>query len=88
MSAEQIAAGLTKAQREVCLSSEPGAFGRDDDGCGAELRNAGQVAAARALVRKGLGDIEDHSPYWPRFLYFNNLDGLEVRRILQETPDA
>ena len=85
--AETIARGLTKAQRGVCINSEPGAFGRADDGCGAELVNAGQVSAARALMRKGLGDIEDHSPYRPRFLYFNNSEGLAVRRHLLEGAD-
>ena len=78
----EIAAKLTGAQRKIVATSEPGGWGRDDAGYGVELRGGGQVSAARALGGKGLGCVEDHYPFWPRFLYFNNSTGLAVRAHL------
>jgi hypothetical protein len=81
--AGEIARGLTMAQRAMVLESEPGAWGRDDDGCGAEVHGAGKWAVARALEKLGLGDTEESPGSYPSGLYFNNPLGLQVRAILQ-----
>lgn len=77
----QIVAGLTKAQAAMVLESEPGAWGRDDDGTGAEVFGSGYIVA-RNLVAANLGDIEEHPGLWPPALYFNNALGLAVRTAL------
>lgn len=81
---DRIIAGLSEAGASIVLASEPGGFGRADRACGAECRTGADVSAARALKRKGLGTVEDHAPFWPRFMYFNNKRGLAVRQRLQE----
>ncbi len=82
--AEQIAAGLTEAQRALVIESEPGGWGRDDTACGAELIGAGKWAAARALSRKRLGDVVEDFGMYPPGLYFNTQLGLAVRESLRK----
>lgn len=78
---------LTEPQKTMLLASEPS--DRDpDDGAGVELLTAGDYAVARALARRGLGDVE--GPGQPKGMpgmYFNNSDGLALRRELLGLPD-
>ena len=82
--AREVAGRLTKAQRAKVLESEPGAWNRTEDATGAGLVGAGGYATGRALVRAGLGIIEEHPGMWPSALFFNNSAGLAVRAILQD----
>lgn len=71
MTAEQIAAGLTKAQREALVSCTPWDV---------------EVGAGIAIAFCAHGFLED-STIIDDGVQLTPL-GLEVRRILQETPDA
>ena len=83
--AEDIVGKLTKAQQALVLASEPGAWGREDDGLGVEISGS-KCRVARKLETMGLGTYSDGSPYGD--LYFNNALGLEVRRLLQEQANG
>lgn len=80
----RVAAGLTKAQRELAMESAPGGWGRDDTATGAEVYGAGRWSVARSLVRKRLGDIYEQPELWPPALYFHNQRGLSVAAHLRE----
>jgi hypothetical protein len=76
---------LTVRQRAMVLESEPSDLDRDT-GAGVELKTGADYAVARSLERKGLGDVE--GPGGPLCgLYFNNEDGLALRRELRGEPD-
>jgi len=84
----KIAAGLSEAQRRLVLASEPGAFGRDDTSCGAEVWTGGEHMAALALERKGVGNLCRYA-HGMCSLYFNtNTTGLAVRTYLMETQNG
>lgn len=78
---------LTEPQRKMLLGSEPS--DRDpDEGAGVELWTGADYATAKALERRGLGDVE--GPGQPKGmpgLYFNNSDGLALRRELLGLPE-
>ena len=82
--AREIAVTLTKAQRAMVLASEPGGRGQLDKACGADIIGIGAWSTARALERLGLGDVEQWPGYYPPGLYFNNSEGLAVRRALEQ----
>lgn len=80
-------ADLTEAQRKMLLASEPS--DRDpDEGAGVELWRGADYAVAKALEARGLGDVEGpgQAKGTPG-LYFNNVDGLSLRRDLLGLPD-
>jgi len=78
---------LTDAQRKMLLASDPS--DRDpDDGAGVPLWTGADYAVAKSLARRGLGDVE--GPGQPKGmpgLYFNNSDGLALRRELLGLPE-
>lgn len=79
---EQIAEGLSEAQRRLVLASEPGGFGLPDCSTGVEIRGA-QYRTAKSLNRMGVGTYTHGSPYGD--LYFNtDALGLSVRRALEK----
>lgn len=76
---------LTARQQAMVLGSEPSDLD-PDTGAGVELTTGADYAVARSLERKGLGDVE--GPGGPLSgLYFNNEDGLALRRELRGEPD-
>lgn len=78
---------LTEAQRAMLLASEP-SDRNPEDGVGVELWTGADYAVAKALERRGLGDVEGPGqPKGMSGLYFNNSDGLELRRVLLGLPD-
>ena len=79
--ADRIAAGLTKAQRDLLIASEPGGWGRADMACGVELRGPA-YSTAKALAARKLGTFTSGSVYGD--LYFNSRLGLAVRTILEQ----
>ena len=79
--AEEIAKGLTEAQRKMVLASEPGGWGRSDTAIGVPLRGL-QFRTARSLEKMRLGEYSFGSCF--EDLYFNNQLGLSVRAVLQE----
>lgn len=79
--AREIAGKLTPAMRRLVLASEPGAWGRADDGFGVELSGSA-YRTAKSLTALKLGTYTHGSPYGD--LYFNNQLGLSVRRILEQ----
>ncbi len=78
-----IVSGLTKAQRALVLESEPGAWGNPERATGAEVIGAGRFAAAQALERKGLGEVQIDANCYPYALWLNNGTGLAVRAALK-----
>lgn len=78
---EQIAAGLSEAQRRLVVASEPGGWGRDDCAIGVEIRGS-QYRTAKSLEGLGLGTYTHGSPYGD--LYFNTELGLAVRKIITQ----
>lgn len=76
---------LTDPQRAMLIASEPSDRDRDE-GAGVELRTGADYAVAKALERRQLGDVEGPGGPLPG-LYFNNVDGLALRRELLGLPD-
>jgi hypothetical protein len=71
---------FTKAQRQMLLDSEP-----DDrtgeEGCGVELCTGAHYATARALEKRGLGNVTGPGGFLPG-MYWSNADGLFERQLL------
>ena len=82
----KIAARLSEAQRMIVEASEPGGFDDPDQACGCDIKGAGQHAAAKALERKGVGEVEHYDNI--NTLYWNNALGLAVRTYLMETNNG
>ena len=81
---EQIAAGLTKAQRALVLASAPDDM-TGEEGLGIEIRGA-MYRTARSLEELGLGSYTHGSTYYD--MYWNLPFGLAVRTILENRNDA
>lgn len=71
---------LTEAQRKMLLASEP-----DDvtgkEGCGVELRTGAEYAVARALQKRGLGNINGPGGFVCG-MYWSNAEGIAERSSL------
>lgn len=71
---------LTAAQHRMLMASEP-----DDrtgeEGCGVELRTGADYATAKALKRRGLGDVTGPGGPLPG-MYWSNAAGLALRNEL------
>lgn len=80
MTPDEIAKGLTKAQRVLVLASEGGAFGYPNRAYGTPVEGA-KHRTALTLDRLGLG-VYAYSDCFES-LYFNNETGLAVRAILE-----
>lgn len=83
MTPEQIARGLTKAQREVVLASGPDDL-TGDEGFGIELTGP-MYRTAKSLHKLGIGDYTHGSPFSD--MYWNNTLGLAVRAELERIAD-
>ena len=79
MTPEQIAKGLTKAQRSLVLASGPDDI-TGEEGFGVEIRGP-QYRAARALEAAGLGSFTHGSPFYD--MYWNYPIGLAVRDVIK-----
>lgn len=84
MTAEEIAAKLTPAQKWLVQASGPDDI-TGQEGLGIDLRGS-MFRVAKALHRLGLGDYTHGSPIAD--MYWNNASGLAVRSILEGTSDA
>lgn len=73
---------LTKPQQAMLLASDP-----DDitgkEGAGVELRTGAAYATAKALQRRGLGNVEGPGGPLPG-MYWSTADGLAARAELIE----
>jgi hypothetical protein len=75
---------LTPRMQAMILASEPSDLDHRE-GAGVEIRTPADYAVAKALKHRALGTYSHGSPYGD--LYFNNSDGLAVRRELRGEPD-
>lgn len=71
---------LTPRMKAMVLASEPSELDRTE-GCGVEICTPADYAVAKALQRRELGSYSHGSPVGD--LYFNNVEGLAVRRDLR-----
>lgn len=71
---------LTDAQRHMLLASEPDDR-TGDEGCGVELKTGADYATAKALKRRGLGDVSGPGGARPG-MYWSNGAGLAKRNEL------
>lgn len=69
---------LTNAQRAMLLASDPDDI-TGEEGAGVELLTGADYAIAKALKRRGLGEMTGPGGSLPG-MYWNNADGLEARR--------
>lgn len=84
MDVEQIAAGLSEAQRRLVLASGPDDITREE-GFGVEIRGSG-YRTAKSLEASLIGFYTHGSPYGD--LYYNSPLGLAVRQHLIEKGDG
>ena len=68
---------VTEAQHRMLMASEPDDR-TGDEGCGVELNTGADYATARALKRRGLGEVTGPGGSLPG-MYWNNADGLYLR---------
>lgn len=73
-------AKLTETQRKMLLASEPDDI-TGEEGCGVGLRTGADYAVARALQKRGLGNVDGPGGFVCG-MYWSNAEGLAVRRTL------
>lgn len=73
---------LTPAQCAMLIASHPDDI-TGEEGCGVELRNGSDYATAKALKRRGFGEVTGPGGSLSG-MYWSNAEGLAERQSLME----